>query len=137
MNRRDFLQQTSRAAMALPFLQLPGAFKGMRMGIVVHSYGIRWNSKIESQKYPGFSNAIELIEHCHKIDSGGVQVGVRNWSQDFAKKVRDRREKLGLFLEGSIGLPKNVGDMPAFEAEVLAAREAGADVIRTVCLKAL
>ncbi|MEX2230839.1 MAG: TIM barrel protein [Cyclobacteriaceae bacterium] len=134
MNRRDFLQTTSRAAMTLPFLHLPGVLKGMRMGIVVHSYGIRWNSKIESQRFPGFSNAIGLIEHCHKIGSGGVQVGVRNWSQDFAKKVRDRREKLGLFLEGSIGLPKNAGEVAVFEAEVLAGKEAGADLIRSVCL---
>jgi sugar phosphate isomerase/epimerase len=104
------------------------------MGIVVHSYGIRWNSKVESKKYPGFSNAVQLIEHCHEIGAGGVQVGVGNWSVDFAKKVRDRRENLGLYLEGSIGLPKSAGEVSSFEQEVVNAKEAGAGILRTVCL---
>lgn len=104
------------------------------MGIVVHSYASRWNSKLESENFPGFMNAIDLIEHCAKINAGGVQVGVNNWSQDFAKKVRDRREKLGLYLEGSIGLPKQSEDAGTFEKEVISAREAGATVLRTVCL---
>ena len=115
-------------------MRLPGFFKAMRMGIVVHSYAMRWNSKVESEKYPGFKDAIDLIEHCHHIGAGGVQVVVRNWSSDFAKKVRDRREKLGLFLEGSIALPKNTADNRTFEQEVLAAKEAGAVILRTVCL---
>ena len=134
MNRRKFIRQTTQAAAMLPFVSVPGFIKEQRMGIVVHSYGIRWNSKIESAKYPGFSDAIQLIEHCHAIGAGGVQVGVGNWSADFAKKVRTRREKLGLYLEGSIGLPKNAEDISAFEQEVINAREAGAAILRTVCL---
>ena len=66
------------------------------MGVVVHSYGNRWQSKVHSQKYPGFSNAIDLMEHCHKIGAGGVQVIVRDWTADFAKKLRDKREKWSL-----------------------------------------
>ena len=120
--------------MTLPFLNLPVFFKPLGMGIVVHSYGHRWNSNVESKQYPGFSNAIDLIEHCHEIGAGGVQVMVRNWSQDFAKKVRDRREHLGLYIEGSIALPKDPEDATRYEAEVLAAKEAGASVIRTACL---
>jgi 3-oxoisoapionate decarboxylase len=134
MNRRRFLEQSCRAAITLPFVRIPAAFKSISMGIVVHSYGLRWNSKIESNKYPGFDDAIDLINHCHKIGAGGIQVVVRNWSQDFAKRVRDRREKLGLYLEGSIALPKSVVDQSVFEAEVRSAKEAGADVIRSVCL---
>lgn len=134
MKRRDFVQSSFSMAMSLPFLKLPPLFRAMRMGIVVHSYALRWNSKVESQKYPGFRDAIGLMEHCHEIGAGGVQVMVRDWSQDFAKKVRDRREKLGLFLEGSISLPKHEGEVGAFERDVLSAKEAGASIVRTVCL---
>lgn len=134
MDRRDFLQQTSKAAMILPFMRLPHFFRAMKMGIVVHSYAHRWNSKIESQKYPGFRNAVELIEHCHEIGAGGVQVVVRDWTDDFVRKVRDRREKLGLFLEGSISLPGSTEDIARFEKDLLAAREAGARIVRSVCL---
>lgn len=102
------------------------------MGIVVHSYGIRWNSKVESNKYPGFQNAIDLMMHCRDIGAGGIQVMVKDWSADFATKVRDQREKLGLYVEGSIGLPFRPEDTPKFELEVVAAREAGARVLRTV-----
>lgn len=134
MDRREFLETTSKGvgAMMLPFPNVSGFFKEIPMGIVVHSYGSRWHSKVESQKYPGFVNAIDLIEHCHQIGAGGVQVVVREWTADFAKKVRDKREKLGLYLEGSIAVPGKAEDIPVFEQEVINAKEAGAQILRTV-----
>lgn len=134
MNRRHFLEQTSKAALVSPFLKLPSFLKDVPMGLVVHSYAHRWNLKEESKNYPGFSNALQLIEHSHAIGAGGVQVGVRGWTADFVKTVRSRREKLGLYLEGSIGLPKDGKGKHVFEEEVKAAKEAGAEVLRTVCL---
>lgn len=136
LDRRSFLKTAGLGAMALsfPFPVLPDYLKGIPMGIVVHSYGARWNSKVESKTYPRFQNALDLINHCHSIGAGGVQVGVSNWTSDFAKQVRDTREKLGLYLEGSIGMPKTEGDVSNFEKEVLAAKEAGATILRTVCL---
>jgi 3-oxoisoapionate decarboxylase len=104
------------------------------MGIVVHSYASRWNGKTESKKYPAFTNALDLLDHCHRIGAGGVQVGVKDWTTAFAKKVRDKREKQGLYLEGSIGLPKKAEEVAAFEAEVKNAKEAGAQVLRAVTL---
>ncbi|PSR53700.1 xylose isomerase [Adhaeribacter arboris] len=134
MNRRDFLHKASVGALAM---SIPGTitslFKDIPMGIVVHSYGSRWNSKTPSAKYPGFADAVDLIEHCHKIGAGGVQVVVKDWTNDFAKKVRDRREKLGLYIEGSIGVPKKTEEVAAFEQEVKNAKEAGMQVLRTVC----
>jgi len=135
MDRRKFLRETTTigiGTMTLPFLKVPAVFKEMPMGVVVHSYASRWQSKVKTQKYPGFSNAIDLMEHCHKIGAGGVQVGVRDWTADFAKKVRDKREKLGLYLEGSIGVPDKSDDVPKFEQEVINAKEAGAQILRTV-----
>jgi sugar phosphate isomerase/epimerase len=134
MDRREFLVGAALGTASMSFMTIPDFLKSTRMGIVVHSYASRWNSKVDSKKFPGFMNAIDLIEHCAQIQAGGVQVGVNNWSQDFAKKVRDRREKLGLYLEGSIGLPKKSDDVATFEKEVISAREAGATVLRTVCL---
>lgn len=134
MTRREFLAGTTMGTLGMSFMSVPDFLKGERMGIVVHSYASRWNSKAASSRFPGFTNAIELIEHCAQIKAGGVQVGVNNWSMDFAKKVRDRREHLGLYLEGSIGLPKSADDISSFEKEVISAKEAGATILRTVCL---
>lgn len=134
MDRRHFLNHTAMAATLLPFMSLPDLYRSMRMGIVVHSYAARWNSKVDSKKYPGFRDAIDLLQHCHAIGAGGIQVVVRNWTEDFVSKVRDTREKLGLYLEGSITLPKDQEDVAAFESDIRAAKEAGASVVRTVCL---
>jgi sugar phosphate isomerase/epimerase len=61
-------------------------------------------------------------------------VGVNNWSKDFAKKVRGKSEKLGLYLEGSIALPKKPEEVATFEQEIKNAKEAGAQIVRTVSL---
>jgi sugar phosphate isomerase/epimerase len=119
--------------MAFPFSAMPESLKSVPMGMVVHSYS-RYGSKIQSQKYPGFKDAIDLMRHCHSIGAGGIQTTVGGWAADFGKKVRDEREKLGLYLEGSIGLPKNPEDVSRFETELLAAKEAGAKILRTACL---
>lgn len=134
--RRDFLKMASLGALSLnfPFPKIPNELAGVPMGIVVHSYGARWHSKAGSLAYPSFENAIDLIQHCKEIGAGGVQVGVNGWANDFAKKVREEREKRDLYLEGSIRLPQTSEQVAVFESEVLAAREAGAEVLRTVCL---
>jgi sugar phosphate isomerase/epimerase len=134
--RREFLKKSglAAAAMAFPFSVLPEGLKGVPMGVVVHSYGIRYGSKVESAKYPAFQDALDFMRHCHSIGAGGIQTTVGGWANDFAKMVRDEREKLGMYLEGSIGMPKNQEDVSRFEKEVLTAKEAGATVLRTVCL---
>jgi len=133
ISRREFIQRSSMAAAALAWPMTPAFFNTAAMGIVVHSYASRWNSKIESKKYPGFVNAIDLLEHSHEIGAGGIQVVIKDWTLDFGKKVRERREKLGMYLEGSLGVPSKPEDVVKFEQEVIAAKEAGAQIIRTVC----
>lgn len=134
-SRREFLKKSgfAAAALAFPFSALPESLKGIPMGVVVHSYS-RYGSRVESEKYPGFKDAIDLMRHCHAIGAGGIQTTVGGWAADFGRKVRDEREKLGMYLEGSIVLPKTPEDIPRFEAELLAAKEAGANILRTACL---
>lgn len=101
-----------------------------RMGIVVYSYHLRRSNRNSSKRYPPFKDAIELLERCHAIGAGGLQVGIGDWTEVFARNVRDRREELGLFLEGQIRLPKEHGDAGAFEENIARAKEAGATVLR-------
>ncbi len=133
MERREFIVGATLGTLGLSAFQgVPDFLISRKMGIVVHSYWSRWNSKVQSKNYPGFQNAIDLINHCHQIGAGGVQVGVKDWSLDFVRKVRDQREKLGLYLEGSIGLPNKPEDVQRFEQDVKNAKEAGAIILRTV-----
>lgn len=134
MERRDFLQTASLGILSTTLPQLPFIAPNQKMGIVVHSYASRWKSKIVSTAYPSFTNAIDLLDHATAVNAGGIQVMVNDWTTDFAKKVRDKREKAGLYLEGSIGLPKKAEDIASFESQVLLAKEAGAQILRTVTL---
>jgi len=61
-------------------------------------------------------------------------VGIGQWDAGFARQVRAHKDALEMFLEGSVRLPREAGDLPRFEAEVAAAAGIGVDVIRTVCL---
>lgn len=135
LDRRAFLQRATLGALTLSLPPLPTLSTGSRtaMGIVVHSYASRWQSKTASRNYPGFATAIDLLEHGHQLGAGGVQVVVDGWTTDFARQVRDRRETLGLYLEGSIGMPKTRETVSTFEREVVNAKEAGVKVLRTVC----
>ncbi|MBX2820186.1 MAG: sugar phosphate isomerase/epimerase [Rhodothermaceae bacterium] len=134
MNRRDFVRTTVSAIALAPFsagLQYPDR---VSMGVSIASYARRWRSEAESTVYPGFTNAIQVLKHCHTIGANGVQIGVGGWTHDFAGQVRDVREELGLYLEGQIRLPWEEGDLPKFEEDVKRAREAGATILRAVCL---
>ena len=114
---------------------IPANLDKSQFGIAQASYAIRWNSNTVSQKYPRFSKSIDMIEHCQQLGVGGAQLSVRGWTMDYAAKVRDRVEAYGQYIEGSIGLPQNSDDVERFDLEVKAAREAGAEIIRTVCLR--
>lgn len=134
MYRRDFIHKTAFAAAALPSAAMLKLSGKTSMGLVVHSYAMRYVADTKSIKYPAFTDAIALLEHSDEIGSAGLQTIVRNWAQDFTKKVRDKREKLGLYLEGSVSMPKKREDLAQFEADIKAAKEAGAQVVRTVSL---
>ena len=132
LNRRDFIQKTTMLMAAASIPNWANAAVQTKMGIVVHSYAFRWNSKTPSNKYPGFTTALDLLQHTSDIGGAGVQVVVNGWESDFAKKVRDQREKLGLYLEGSISMPNAKDEVANFEQTVINAKEAGATVLRTV-----
>lgn len=135
-SRRNFLLSAGMLALAMNF---PGPVLGksvtrQKMGIVVHSYGLRWNSSVDSQDFPGFQNALQLLEHCHKIGAGGIQVGVQNWTNEFAGQLRERSKALNMFIEGSIGLPRSEKEANTFEKQIEIAKSAGVGIFRTVCL---
>ena len=136
ISRRDFIQQSSMAAMAfsVPFPKIPEFLNDYSMGVVVHSYGMRYGGRLKSEQYPPFLNALNLMKHCQKIGAGGVQAMVSGWDEDFVKMLRSESDQGGMYLEGSIGLPKDEGDVERFEREIKIAKEAGVSIFRTVCL---
>ena len=135
MNRRSFIETTATAtlAMAAPSISSFSAPK-KGMGVASASYAFRWYSGTESKKFPPFTHSMQMLEHCKKIGASGIQAGMRNWTGEDVGKIRDKRQELGLYLEGQTSLPKDDTDLDRFEKDILQAKEAGIEIIRTVCL---
>ncbi len=138
MKRRSFIKKSSSAGlltMSLPVIpSFSTTVSEMRFGIAEASYMQRRYAKLDSKSYPPFTDSLQMIEHCSTAGFGGVQFSVKGWDASYAKKVKDRVEELGLFFEGQIRLPKDDSDLKRFTTEVSAAKEAGADILRTACL---
>lgn len=133
MNRRHFLSTSALTATASA-AGLASAGTERRMGITMASYMIRWRHRNEKTLRPGWENALDVLDHCQDLGAGCLQIGVHGWTTDFAGAVREKRESLGIVLEGQVGLPRRDESTARFESDVKAAAEAGATILRTVCL---
>ncbi|MEM9281996.1 MAG: TIM barrel protein [Verrucomicrobiota bacterium] len=138
MKRRQFLDNAlaASATIAIPeILRARETSSSQRLGITMASYMQRWrNRQDESSGVPGWKDALDVLDHCKELLAGCLQIGVARWTEDFAGEVRDRRESYGIALEGQIRLPWETQDTERFEKDLRAAKEAGATVLRTVCL---
>ncbi|MEM6916941.1 MAG: sugar phosphate isomerase/epimerase [Verrucomicrobiota bacterium] len=132
MDRRAFLSSTALLAAATS----TGIASTTRraMGVTIASYGIRWRNRKDPSLQPSWKDALDVLDHCQELGAGCLQIGVRGWTRDFAGLVRDKRESLGIHLEGQLSLPWEDNSLEKFESDVKAAKEAGATVLRTTCL---
>lgn len=140
MNRRKFLSSTVASGFmtTLPPLQAKVESPGVepkKPGLTIASYRHRWRKRgTEQAGTPPWQNALDVLDHCHELGVGCLQIGVSKWTTDFAGSVRERRESLGIEIEGQIRLPWKERDAAKFESDLLAAKEAGAGILRAVCL---
>ena len=139
-DRRDFLTQCVAAPTAL--LTVPSLFafaqapqddepktKTGRLGIVIHSYGIR-----RAHRPSGFADPLVFLEYCRKLGAGGVQVSLGRGDDTFVAKVNEAVKASGLYLEGIVGLPRTESDVARFNDELRTAKECGATILRSVML---
>ena len=76
--------------------------------------------------------ALEYLQYAYDRGAGGVQAMLPSLEPDLLKKIRERKEQLGMYLEITLMLPKD--DPSQFEQTARAAKEAGAHCLRSVCL---
>lgn len=125
---------TRREALAAGLTAVAAAAHGQqpaprpRMGVVVHSYGIRRGAEKE------FQDPLTFLEYCRSIGAGGVQTNIGTRDDAYTDKLREHVEKHKLFLEASIALPRDKADADRFAAEVRTAKRCGVDVFRTVLM---
>jgi sugar phosphate isomerase/epimerase len=139
-SRRQFLTQCVAAPIALlaaPSLgaqdqatkQNDSTAKLGRLGIVIHSYGIR-----RAHRPSGFADPLVFLEYCRKLGAGGVQVSLGRGDDAYVGKIRDAVTASGMYLEGIVGLPRSASDVARFNDELRTAKECGATVLRSVML---
>lgn len=68
----------------------------------------------------------DIVEHCHKLGLGGVQTNPPSTDPEAIRKFRQRLESYGMHMVSDPRLPKDASEVPAFEAQVKAFKEAGA-----------
>jgi sugar phosphate isomerase/epimerase len=130
MTRREF---TSAGLAALAGVAAAGeeAPAGANMGLLIYSYGRR----AAAEKDKGFSDPVKFIEFAKSRGANAVQVSLGARSEADAALVRKASEKHGVAVEGIVSPPKEPkADRDRFAAELAAARNAGAGVVRTVLL---
>jgi 3-oxoisoapionate decarboxylase len=103
--------------------------KSGRLGIVIHSYGIR-----RGHRPSGFADPLVFLEYCRKLGAGGVQVSLGRGDDAYVGRVRDAAKASAMYLEGIVSLPRGESDVGRFNDELRTAKECGASVIRTVML---
>jgi 3-oxoisoapionate decarboxylase len=141
LSRRRFLAQTAAAfPMAAvgaglttadePANSATGAAgNNGRLGIVIHSYGIR-----RSHRPSGFSDPLVFLEYCRKLGAGGVQVSLGRGDDKFVEQVNKAVQASGMYLEGIVSLPRDGDDLQRFNDELRTAKDCGATVLRSVML---
>ncbi len=72
--------------------------------------------------------AFDMIDHCNRIGMGGVQMNPPSTDPETIRSFRQRLESLGMHLVCDPRLPRQQSEVPEFEAQVKAYKDAGAVV---------
>ena len=131
MNRRDALKVLALAA-AMPCVAGETRQK-QPLGLVIHSYWIR-RGKPLAPDFGSVADPLAFLAAAEKIAATGIQTNVSGLDAVSLAKLLDAVERTGLYVEGTISLPKDDGDAVRFEADVISSKQAGVTVLRTVCM---
>jgi 3-oxoisoapionate decarboxylase len=112
---------------------VPAAETKKQLGVVIHSFGIRLAHPPKGEG-PSLDDLCAFLEYCAKFGAAGIQTTLGARDAEYNAKLRAKAEQHGLYVEGSVALPKNDDDVKRFDSELRAAKECGATVLRTVAM---
>jgi len=104
-----------------------------RLGVVIHSYGIHRANPPKGDG-PRFDDPCDFLDHCATLGAAGVQTALGVRGAEYTERLRAKAEKHGMYVEGTVALPKNDDDVKRFADELRTAKECGATVVRTVAM---
>ena len=129
MNRRELL--CSAAGMVPVWMFASYGQANSRMGVADFSFSTRRKVERDRRIQDGIDHPQGLLEHCHELGAGGIQKGLGVRDDAECEQLRRTAEEYGMYVEGSIGVPRRESDAERFEAGVRTAKRAGARVLRT------
>lgn len=92
------------------------------MGIVIHSLG-----------YNRIKDPLVFLDYAHSLGAAGIQIRLMVAGPEDLKTLRDRAGEWNMYVEGMTALPRT-DDTSELEKTLREAKEAGAGVLRAVCL---
>ena len=139
MKRREMLVAVGSGLVA-PWLAASSPSLGWsstrktRLGIVSYCLGIRQRLGPSGSGQRGLADPLGLLEYCHRLGAGGIQVALGTRDEAYASQLRRQAEQYEMFVEAVMGLPRNPADVERFEAGVQTAKQSGALAIRVVMM---
>lgn len=105
-----------------------------KLGLVIHSFPV--HSARDRDRPPGerFADPVRFFEYARSLGARGVQVGIGARDDAYCDALRARAEAASMSLEGIAACPRDEADVARFEAEIRAAKRAGAAIVRTAML---
>lgn len=134
MNRRAFIAALPVLTTARALFAAAGVAPA-RIGICTFSCHQHWNAAAAELGGVQFTDAPGFYRYGRALGAEGVQTGLRGADRAAAREIRGLVGQDGGCFEAELRLPKDDGELDAFEAGVRLAREAGASVARAVCLR--
>lgn len=81
-----------------------------------------------------FLEPLRFLEFCRDRGAAGIQAPLGILDSAEARPIREAAERWDMYIEGSVSLPRDEGDLDRFRAELRTVRECGGEIARTVCL---
>ncbi len=136
LTRRAMIAACSSAGAfpTLPYSLTASTDDRKSLGLVIHSFPISTMGDRDRRAEDRFADPIRFLDHARSLGARGVQVGLGSREEAGARVIRERAEASSMYVEGIVALPRDQSGLDRFEAEIRTAKQAGAEVVRTVML---
>src|SRR5512146_1053455 len=86
-----------------------------KLGICTDSYAIR-RREDRNIREPGarFTDPLRFLTYCHERGAGGIQLDIGRRDEAYGGQLRRQAQDWGMFVEASMGLPRDQADVERF-----------------------
>jgi sugar phosphate isomerase/epimerase len=104
------------------------------MGLVIYTLALRRKAMEDEQPKRDLFEPLTFLDYCHCLGAGGIQLPLGVRDVGYSRKLRERAQRYGMYIEGILSMPARDRDVERFAAEVRTAAETGVQALRTVLL---